>query len=286
VNISGFKFRYFDLVTILYQAIIFVLIAFSHHRLADNLLYLFFNAGTIAVVVLIARIPDNAGKFPAGIRYLYNLAFIPLSYLQLRTVIPAVHGRDLDLLLINIDHAIFGVHPTVWLEKITTPLLTEYLQLCYCFYYFLPVGLGIAIYLKKRAAIPEVVTGLTICYYLSFLGYLLVPAIGPRFSLAGSQTVALTGFGLSEVLSKGLNKLEQLYRDCFPSGHTAVTFLVLLYTKKFFPGSFTPVAVIVFSLIFSTVYLRYHYAVDVLAGILLAVVSIWLAKRIILKENS
>ena len=58
-------------------------------------------------------------------------------------------------------------------------------------------------------------------------------------------------------------------RDCFPSGHTEIALVVLLYAWRFERRYFCGLLPAVGLLLFSTVYLRYHYVVDVLAGALL-----------------
>ena len=57
------------------------------------------------------------------------------------------------------------------------------------------------------------------------LGYLLVPARGPRFLLAHLQNVPLQGLWLFDALRAGLDRLESAHYDCFPSGHTELTML-------------------------------------------------------------
>ena len=49
---------------------------------------------------------------------------------------------DIDPVLIRIDFFLFGVHPTVWMERWIVPWLTDLLSIAYGSYYFLPVSLG------------------------------------------------------------------------------------------------------------------------------------------------
>ncbi len=73
------------------------------------------------------------------------------------------------------------------------------------------------------------------------------------------------------------NYLERIKTDCFPSLHTGLCLLCLFYAIRFrevfnhkkLAMWFWIVGVI--SLIFSTVYLRYHWVIDVITGIILTV---------------
>ena len=71
-------------------------------------------------------------------------------------------------------------------------------------------------------------------------------------------------------MQAGLDRLESAHYDCFPSGHTELTILAWwgsrLVSNRLFKAYFAYTPLI----IFATVYLRYHYSVDVLAGTVLA----------------
>jgi hypothetical protein len=116
------------------------------------------------------------------IRGWYPVALIPITYKELTYLIPLIHPRDYDETLAWIDLRFLGVHPTVWLERFTWPLLTEVLQLTYSTYYFLPLVLGVVLWRNRSFEqfhfwVFIVVLG----FYLSYLGYIAVPVIGPRF---------------------------------------------------------------------------------------------------------
>jgi membrane-associated phospholipid phosphatase len=77
-----------------------------------------------------------------------------------------------------------------------------------------------------------------------------------------------------------LDGLEQNKTDAFPSGHTAVALVSLLYAWKYREKVLFWILVpAVSALIVSTVYLRYHYVVDVIAGILLAALTVLIAPK-------
>jgi membrane-associated phospholipid phosphatase len=75
--------------------------------------------------------------------------------------------------------------------------------------------------------------------------------------------------------------MEGIKRDAFPSGHTSVALLSVYYAVRFTPRLVPAVAPGVFLMILSTMYLRYHYLVDVLAGAALAGLCVTLAPQLI-----
>ena len=204
---------------------------------------------------------------------------VSIVFNSLGELIASFHLTTFDDFLIAVDHGIFGVHPTVWMERWISPTLSALLQFAYISYYFIPLSLGIVLIARGRfGAFEEVLFGILLCFYLSYVGYLLVPAIGPRFTLNHLQTGDLQLYPLIETIQEALNALEKNKTDAFPSGHTAVSLMCLYFAwkereKKLF-AVFVPV---VMGLLLSTVYLRYHYVIDVIAGIALTGLTIALA---------
>jgi membrane-associated phospholipid phosphatase len=212
----------------------------------------------------------------------YPVPLIPTTFKELGPLIPEIHPRDFDSALAAIDYRVFGMHPTVWMERFTWPPLTELLQICYPTYYVLPIILGAVIWRSDNAEgfrfwVFVVVLG----FYLSYLGYMVVPAIGPRFlpEILEAQNKPLTGVFFYQTVRDTLDRAEGLTRDCFPSGHTAMTLLVLYYARQFHRKTFRVLLPLGIAIIVSTVYLRYHYVVDLAAGALLAGVVILAAQR-------
>jgi len=199
------------------------------------------------------------------------ILFVVLIYESLGDLIQHLHP-DIDLFLIRIDFFLFGVHPTVWIERWIIPWFTDVMSFAYVSYYFLPVILVLTLYLKNQTQdLHRSIFILTLGYYISFIGYILFPAIGPRNTLTHLQSVPLEGSLLTDLVRDGLNAIEHNKRDCMPSGHTQIALMVLFLAyrcQRFLFYLFLP---LVCGLILSTVYLRYHYVIDLMAGTSIAI---------------
>ena len=123
-------------------------------------------------------------------------------------------------------------------------------------------------------------------YYVSFIGYILFPAIGPRYTLAHLQTVPLEGSVVTDFVRDILNSMEHNKRDCMPSGHTQVALMVLFLSYRYRRLLFYLLLPIVTGLILSTVYHRYHYVIDLFVGASLAVACMIVAPRFYKGWNS
>ncbi len=231
--------------------------------------------GTLAVSIGLAgayRHRSGTGNKGPYLSTAVAVLTVLMVFNSLGGLIPRVRQHRYDEVLIGIDHALFGVHPTVWMERWIDPSLTTLLMAGYLSYYLMPVSTGIMLVARGRYRdFEHALFGILLCFYFSYVGYLLVPAVGPRFTLADVQTTGLQAGPVTVAIQDLLNRLEQNKTDAFPSGHTAVALVSLWYAlrarEKLLSAVLLPAVVL---LIISTVYLRYHYVIDVIAGVMLA----------------
>ena len=205
---------------------------------------------------------------------IFPVVSVMIIFDSLGLIVHRINPQDIDYLLIRADYLIFGGYPTVYLEKIIYPALTDILQAAYSTYYFIPITLGIALKLRgDNGAFEKSLFLILLCFYLSYVGYILFPALGPRYAMGHLQSEAVDGFLVSKPIQDILNLLEGVKRDAFPSGHTAIALTVLILSYKYARNIFRVLLVPVALLIFATVYCRYHYVVDVMGGMVLTVVT-------------
>lgn len=215
--------------------------------------------------------------------FLYDFSpilFVILIYESLGDLIQHLRP-DIDPCLIRIDLSLFGIHPTVWAERLITPWLTDLMSFFYGSYYFVPVILIVALYFRgQRQHYDQAIFVLLFGYYVSFVGYILFPAIGPRFTLDGLQTVPLEGSFLTDFIRDTLNHLEHNRRDCMPSGHTQLSLITLYLAYRYRRNLLPLLTPLVAGLIASTIYLRYHYVIDIFVGVAVAIACVIIAPRL------
>ncbi len=234
----------------------------------------------LAVIALAALKERYSGKgFFRLLHAFFPIIAVVVIFNSLGDIIPLVRSRYYDDVLIRVDHLLFAVHPTVWMERFNNAWLTAVLQIAYISYYFMPISLAVLLFAGgKENEFEAAVFALLLCFYLSYAGYLLFPAVGPRFTLNHLQTAELQRGPITSWIQQTLDMLERNKTDAFPSGHTAVALVTLCFAGKFREKAlFRVLAPAAAALIISTVYLRYHYVIDVLAGIALALLTIVIA---------
>jgi len=249
----------------------------------DRLVLGYYAIMTVAIAALWNRMPDakKPGRASWIFRHWYVLLYVTWSFREMALLIPAVRTTEADAFLAQLDYRIWGANPTVWLERIASPGLTEFLQIVYTL--FVPMVLMVAFWLWHKGRYAEFryyafLIGLG--YLVSYLGYLLVPARGPRFFLHQLQTIDLRGLWFTGVLQATLDRLETKAWDCFPSGHTEITVLAWYGSRRISNRLFAVYFAYTLCIISATVYLRYHYTIDVLAGAAVAGLLVLLAPHL------
>ena len=252
---------------------------------------------------------ELTARWPRRARLIYLFPLIPIYFKAVEHISYAIHGHDFDSMLIAADRMLFGTNPTVWLMQHfpTWPWLTEYMMFSYSLFYFLPLALAFELYLRARreekngtrpfswgneghTPLQQVVFIIVFGFMLSYLSYILLPAIGPRFTLHNFFDLSkdLPGLLLTEPLRTLLNRgenilpsmsmaevLHRVTRDAFPSGHADITLLTIILAFQFRAQTRWYIAILGSSLIFSTVYLRYHYVIDLVGGIIMAMITLY-----------
>jgi membrane-associated phospholipid phosphatase len=250
----------------------------------------------LCAVIIALSVAARQPRVPV-LRFLHDWYPVPAIFLLFKEVYILIQSQgrsDIDQTLIAIDHALFGVHPTVWLTRFSFPLLTEILQLAYVSYYLLMLTLAIELRVRgDYGKFSFVIFVFVYGFFLSYLGYMIFPAVGPRFTLHSFDSLdrELRGLYFTDLLRGFINAGESIpsdvpnplavaQRDAFPSGHTEMTLLVIYYASRYRLRSRHVLYVLGTLLIISTVYLRYHYVVDLLGGVLFMAFTVWTAPKL------
>ncbi len=264
-------------------AVLTVMAILLRERLEDPTAMFLGYAGLAAGLILITALTFRIDRLPAPLVVLvdfYPAAFLPLLFNTLEPLIAALRGGPRDDLLIAADRAMFGVDVTVWMQRLVRPRLNDVFYVFYSTYYFIALTLATILWARDRPTARRFVFTMMVVYYVSYAGYFAVPALGPRFAQASEYTVSLVTTPIAHTINDTINSLEKTKLDVFPSGHTMISVAVLLIAWKRSRRTFWVLLPVATGLVISTVYCRYHYVVDVVAGIALAFVTVPIGDRI------
>ncbi|MCG6927877.1 MAG: phosphatase PAP2 family protein [Acidobacteria bacterium] len=241
----------------------------------------------VAVVALVA-LAFAMRRWPAsslvrGLRETLPFLACILIYTNLHDTIGFVNPHDVHHWLVALDEQMFGVQPCVWAERFITPLRTELMQFFYLNFFW--IGPSTSAILLARRRWPEfraATLGVVLCFYIGYALYVIFPAAPPRLVLVFEFTRNLRGYpmGFSSLSAQAFSLLPVDSRAAFPSLHAAVSTVALVYAWRHVRPWFWILVPFVLGLWVSTVYLRHHYVVDLIAGWLLGPVAVWAAPRL------
>ena len=200
-------------------------------------------------------------------------------YFELRTAIPAMNPELNDSALQAADQALVGMNLSLRLQQIVHPELTDVLSLCYMlFFIYLIIG-QVRYLIDDLAVLKKYAVGQFSLYAVGYFGYSLVPALGPHVAMAGQFSTPLVG-GWPTEANEQLVLNASIGVDAFPSLHCGSSLYLLLSDYQHRRWRFWVYVIPCVGLWLSTLYLRYHYFVDVFCGLALGWLSWMMANRI------
>jgi hypothetical protein len=270
------RLQAFDRIVLAYLAVVAGVVLLF--RPPGTPVYLALHAAAAALVIGVAEAYERrGGAFWRACRYWYPLVLAPAAFKEVHFLMPGVHPFQddaWDQLLADIDRKLFGDVDVLFLA-LPGPIV-DLLHLCYWFYYVSMILLGVVLYRERSSErIHEYLAILTLGLFGSYLGYYLVPAVGPHWFYA-DRPAALDGWILGGPMHRFVILLEGRMPDAFPSGHALMSMLVMATAWKMKPALFRAMVVPCSGCILATVALRYHYVVDVLVSALVFPV-VWFA---------
>lgn len=243
----------------------------------DTLLFLGLLLASLGLIAW-ARQPERED------RARWRLWFYPLamnvSYFTLQTAAPAVHPQLEDAWLQSLDTALVGSNLSLRLEPWIHPAATEFFSFCYLLFFPYLFFSWIYYHRQNLSLMKKFFTGFFTVYGLGLIGYTLVPALGPHLdpTLAAQFTTPLSGGFITnlnaQIVRQGCNGV-----DCFPSLHCAISSYLLFFDRQHCRWRFQLYLIPAVGLWVSTIYLRYHYASDLLGGFALSAFGLWIAQQ-------
>lgn len=281
-NIRTPRYLLMEKATFIYMVVLSLLILFFHTNLPHWYNLLGFNLCVCLFMFLVASVLDHKVK---GWWYFFRHFYPPILFTALyeenRYLIHMVFPNLFDNLVNRFELTVFGILPTVWLQKFISFGLSEYMMFSYIFYYFLILVLGLGLFLShKIRELDNFFFTIAVTFFFSYLGFIFFPVAGPRFALADLHLIELGG-GFISHFAKHLVQRAGIQGAAMPSSHVAVALVVLIYAKRHHRLLFYVLSPLIFSLFVATVYGRFHYVSDVIAGLLVGAISILVCDRII-----
>jgi hypothetical protein len=243
-----------------------------------------------SLVTLVLTRGELMGPGPARAAVYRIGMLIPMvgSYFTLKWLLPALQPRLLDRELLRFDELVFGFTPAHYLDRFVSHATVEWFSLFYYSYFYL-IGFYVltSMVLDTGRRLKEVTFGSMAIVAIGHCTYIAVPGVGP-YIVYPFQNELVGGFFWRQVTNAVAAAGAQL--DIFPSLHTAFPVFFTLHAYRHrgqrpFGYLWVPTAFVAVNIVAATLFLRWHYGVDVIAGLCLAVFVQRLAIRVAIREE-
>jgi len=216
-------------------------------------------------------------------RHWYSHLFFLFCFEELGFLVHLVNPKWQDAKLIAFDHAVFGVHPAVWLEQFATPLRNDFFQFAYLTYFLYLVVLGGILYYRREwHAYWSVMTYSAVGYAIGYVIAAIFPIESPWFAMAGAWHGDLHGGPFTATINF-IEHFGRVQGAAFPSEHVAGSVAALWGAWRHRRWLFWVMLPLVAAMCVSTVWGRYHYVADIFGGIITGtlgyIIGVWLMRR-------
>ncbi|SHH03119.1 phosphatase PAP2 family protein [Streptoalloteichus hindustanus] len=273
-----------DLLTLTYLAVVAGVAVLFRDRVDGWLPLLVGLTGYAAVLVGLAALARRRphDRRLASLRLVCPLLALPFLYGAVERYVLVLHGEFLDARVNAWERALLGFQPNLVLDQLASPPLTELLMACYFSYYACFLVPPLVFLLRGRPDhLERYVFGLLLALYVCYLGFLVVPVLGPAHALRGEFTTPHLAGHFFVPVQDFLMAHGDPVGACFPSSHVAGAWTAVLLLRRWVPrAAFRWLAGIAVGLTVAVVHSRYHYLSDAVAGLLVAAACHRVATRI------
>jgi hypothetical protein len=231
------------------------------------------------LVLMLVLVRGHLVKHGFFVAFFYRVILygtVQISYFFFRELLPLINPRSLDGDLYHLGVTLFGAEPALALDAVVNQSSTEWFAFFYFGYFFVLAThvLPILFLSRDERTMSEFCFGMVFMFCVGHILYMLVPGYGPYRAVASDFQNALPEGLWRDVVMQTVAE-GGAQKDIFPSLHTAAPTFIALYSfrhRALPPFRYTWPIVTFFAanIIVATMFLRWHWIVDVVAGLTLA----------------
>lgn len=247
------------------MTLIILLIGRPISEYTDELI--FYLSVSALTFVITHYIDIDKNRLNKAIRYFYPAIMFSFFYKMTGGQMFLLFDSFHDWQLTSFEYAIFGTHPTLYVDKnLLNIWATEIISFCYFSYYFMIPVFIITLFVKKDYKIlASSLSAICIMFFCSYMLFFLYPIEGPRWHFGSEYINSIDGpffrQAVEFVIANGAVR-----GGCMPSSHFGVALVIWLYCYKYYRKSAWIIMPIVIGLGIGTVWGRFHYVSDVFVG--------------------
>lgn len=246
----------------------------------------FFSVAVIAVILIGGRTKQFLWDWIPVLLLLFG-------YEYLRGIVPILSRNPNIWPMIKADEFMFGFLPSIKLQSSLYSASSlrwyDYMAvILYISHFVIPMITAFIFWIFNRRAFKHYTAGFLVLSYLAFVTYIIFPAMPPWMASNLGYIPPLQKI-MDQVMGSFAHPISvpTIYQffgvnlvAAVPSLHAAYPFLIFLYVRQQISNLAFLIAPYVLGVWFSVVYLGEHYVIDVMIGILYALIAYLIIQQV------
>lgn len=273
------RIKSFDVVVASFCIITGIYMLFGLKKLELVSIHIFIRVLFLFIIVLLINAEKYNTKFILFIRNFYPLVLLGFFYSETDYYNNLIFN-NLDPILVNIENHLFGTQLSIdFSQLIPFRWFSELMHLGYFSYYLIILGIPLLFYSRAKDQFNKImfITINSFCIY--YLIFILFPSIGPQFYFPIEQTTVPDGYLFHQIMTLIIHVGES-QTGAFPSSHVGMSVIFLIISIRHFKPLLRVLIPVIIILILSTIYIKAHYAIDVIGGFISGFLFYYLSDKI------
>jgi len=268
-----------DIITIVYIFITGLFIVFCGFKLQNINSHIAARIGFILLIFLLVYLNSIYSSKPIRfLRHFYPLAMLGYFYPE-TDYLNNIFFPNLDPWVANLEVTFFGGHPSIWFsEYFPWKWFNDLMNMGYLSYYFLIFIVCFYVFKNAYRNFSYVIFVVCMSFYIYYIIFILFPVAGPQFALTPPDNQLPDAYIFRELI-KLVHRIGEGPTSAFPSSHVGIMCVLWYLSAKFAPKLMKCLIPFGILLVFSTVYIKAHYVIDVIAGFLSMPMIYWISSR-------
>lgn len=271
------RFTPSEIVTLIYICLTGLLICFSWNKLDNAITLLLMRVAVAAAIFMFSLTYKHYQK--GLIWFIRNVGLIALTaywypetfYLG-KCILP-----NLDHIFVAADQCMFGCQPSLEFSKaIPYAWFSELMNISYLSYFIMIMGTSFYFFFTNRPVAQKVAFVILNSFLIYYIMFIILPVMGPQFYFPYPDN-SIPESGIFRRLMIMVQDMGEQPTGAFPSSHVGICLINLTLLYKYARKGFYLLLPLGILLICSTVYIKAHYLIDVVAGFVTAPIVYWIS---------
>jgi len=242
---------------------------------------LLFRTGVIVVMVSIVWLEAwKKSRITYAIHLLYPILLLSFFYGETASVNHFIFKVNLDSSIFDLEQSLFGFQPSIEFSKrFPQKWIGELLYFGYFSLYLMTAAVCLVFIIKKPQIAERIIFIILTSFLIYYLIFIIFPVVGPQYFLQPPLN-EMNDTGIFSWAVKQVQYYGEKPTGAMPSSHVGMVLIYLHLSFKNIRWLFWIILPLFILIVLATVYIKAHYAIDVIAGIVSAPVIYIISKAL------